>query len=105
DGPPAGEITQYAKDVLRALGVNIGPSHMEIMYNAHTGPRLIDFGARAHGAGHPLKTFKLTGVSQIHRECEYIAHKLRNTPLSTEGGSYSLSRDGAIIFFSLDEAA
>ncbi len=104
DSPLAGEITRYAEDVLRALGVNVGPSHMEIMYNAHTGPRLIDFGARAHGAGHPLKTFKLTGVSQIHRECEYIAHELRNTPLSTEGGSYSLPRDGAIIFFSLDEA-
>ncbi|MER5889775.1 ATP-grasp domain-containing protein [Streptomyces sp. NPDC001941] len=101
---PAREIIRYAEEVLRAFGVRVGPSHMEIMYNARTGPRLIDFGARAHGAGHPLKTYKLTGVSQIHRECEYVAHLLRGTALSAAGGSYALPRDGAIIFFSLDEA-
>ncbi|ASU82278.1 ATP-grasp domain-containing protein [Nocardiopsis gilva YIM 90087] len=103
DEAPAGIICDYATAVLDALGVRVGAGHMEVMYNPDVGPRMIDFGARAHGAGQPLKTFKLTGTSHIHRECEYIAHLLAEQPLSASGGSYSLPQWGAVIFFNLDE--
>ncbi|WP_405160969.1 hypothetical protein OG203_31975 [Nocardia sp. NBC_01499] len=51
----------------------------------------------------PLKTFKLTGTSQIHRECEYIAAEFGIGQLSEAGGDYALNRQGAIIFFSLSQ--
>ncbi|MFG1791895.1 ATP-grasp domain-containing protein [Nocardia sp. NPDC049149] len=105
DEAPVSVICDYAKEVLDALGVRVGSGHMEVMYNAEFGARLIDFGARAHGAGHPLKTFQLTGTSHIHRECEFVAHRLAQRPLSTAGGSYALARRGAIIFFNLARSA
>nr|WP_281382010.1 ATP-grasp domain-containing protein [Nocardiopsis mwathae] len=102
DEPPASVLCDYAGAVLDALGVRVGAGHMEVMYNPEVGPRLIDFGARAHGAGQPLKTFRLTGTSHIHRECEYIAHIVAGRPLSDTGGRYTLPQRGGIIFFNLD---
>lgn len=95
--PAVAELAEYTGLVLDALGVRIGPSHIEVMAGPACGPRLIDFGARPHGAGHPAKTFHLTGNSQIHRECEYIA--------GTEHGAkmYSLQRQGAIVFFNTSQ--
>lgn len=92
-------LVEYAKQTLDALGVEIGPTHMEVMIGPNCGPRLIDFGARAHGAGHPAKTFHLTGTSQIHRECDYIAGDVEAAEM------YRLVRHGAIVFFSTDHGA
>lgn len=102
---PVSEICDYARAVLDALGVRVGAGHMEIMHNSEVGPRLIDFGARAHGAGHPLKSAALTGTSHIHRECAYAAHVLSGKPFPTGGGTYALPQPGAIIFFNLDSPA
>ena len=106
DEPVVASLVDYAGSVLDALGVRIGPVHMEVMVGDSMGPRLIDFGARAHGAGHPLKTFRLTGSSQVHRECEYVVHLLdpqrQPRPPARE---YRLDQRGAIVFFSLDEAS
>ena len=35
--------------VVKALGIVHGPSHMEIMYNEATGPCLVEVGSRCHG--------------------------------------------------------
>ncbi|MGO4616719.1 ATP-grasp domain-containing protein [Nocardia sp. 2YAB30] len=102
DDPMVAELTDYARRVLDALGVRVGPAHMEIMSGA-LGPRLIDFGARAHGIGHPQQTYLLTGNSQIHRECDYIAELFGvRAPSSERRVGYSLSRRGALVLFSID---
>lgn len=105
DDPVVGELTEYARRVLDALGVRVGPAHMEIMSGA-PGPRLIDFGARAHGIGHPQQTYLLTGNSQIHRECAYIAERFGlRTPVSDRPSGYALSQRGALVLFSIDRAS
>ncbi len=96
DDPAVPDLVRYSRSVLDALGVRVGPSHMEVMAGPRLGPRLIDFGARAHGSGHPAKTFHLTGRSQIHRECAYISGT------DHEQALYALSQHGAIVFFNTD---
>jgi len=91
--PDAARLSSYAREVLNALGVRNGASHLEIMAD-ETRTVLIDFGARAHGASHPLKTFQLTGDSQIHREVDFL------TTGSARLGSFELRRKGKILFFS-----
>ncbi|GGL24546.1 ATP-grasp domain-containing protein [Nocardia jinanensis] len=105
DDPVVRDVADYARRVLDALGVRVGPAHMEIM-SGPLGPRLIDFGARAHGIGHPQHTHLLTGNSQIHRECEYIA-ELFGIPVPTaeRGTGYALSRHGALVLLSIDREA
>jgi hypothetical protein len=84
--------------------MRIGPAHMEIM-SGPLGPRLIDFGARAHGIGHPQHTHVLTGTSQIHRESEYIAELFgRRAPAERDSG-YVLSRRGALVLLSVEREA
>lgn len=105
DDPVVSELAGYARRVLDALGMRVGPAHMEIM-SGPLGPRLIDFGARAHGIGHPQQTFLLTGNSQIHRECEYIAEFLgMRAPVAHRPSGYTLSRHGALVLFSTDRRA
>ncbi|WP_280402400.1 ATP-grasp domain-containing protein [Nocardia carnea] len=105
DDPTVGELTDYARRVLDALGMRTGPAHMEIM-SGPLGPRLIDFGARAHGIGHPQQTYVLTGSSQVHRECAYIAEILGvRTPITERAPGYTLTRHGALVLFSIDRAS
>ncbi|MGW5386847.1 ATP-grasp domain-containing protein [Nocardia sp. NPDC003963] len=105
DDPVVEELAGYAHRVLDALGVRVGPAHMEIM-SGPVGPRLIDFGARAHGIGHPRHTHLLTGSSQIHRECEYIAELFGlPVPDAGRGTGYALSRHGALVLLSIDRQA
>ena len=42
------EMISYADEVLNALGINQGPSHMEVIYCAD-GPCLVEVGSRCHG--------------------------------------------------------
>ena len=44
----AQEMIAYADKVLDALGINQGPSHMEVMY-CSDGPCLVEVGSRCHG--------------------------------------------------------
>ncbi|WP_328391072.1 ATP-grasp domain-containing protein [Nocardia sp. NBC_00416] len=105
DDPVVGELADYATRVLDALGVWVGPAHMEIM-SGTLGPRLIDFGARAHGIGHPQHTFSLTGNSQVHRECEYIAERFGlRAEVPGRGVGYSLAGHGALVLLSIDRQA
>ncbi|MGA6208336.1 ATP-grasp domain-containing protein [Nocardia testacea] len=105
DEPIVRELAAYARRVLDALGMRIGPAHMEIM-SGPPGPRLIDFGARAHGIGHPQHTHALTGNSQIHRESEYIAELFGiRTPMPQRDSGYALSRRGALVLLSVERQA
>ncbi|MBF6349290.1 ATP-grasp domain-containing protein [Nocardia flavorosea] len=105
EDPAVGELWKYARRVLDALGVRTGPAHMEIM-SGPLGPRLIDFGARAHGIGHPAQTYLLTGNSQIHRECAYIAGILGiGDPIRPRRAGYPSSGHGALALFSVERAS
>jgi len=42
-------IVEYAKEVIRGLRINQGPSHMEIIMGDKGGPCLVEVGTRCHG--------------------------------------------------------
>jgi len=93
--PETALLTAYAFEVLQALDHREGSVHMEIILDAE-GPCLIDLGARPHGAGHPLKTHRLTGTSQMHAETDTAAG--RDIPRPP---GYRLDAHAAIEFLSL----
>eukprot|EP00808_Paulinella_micropora_P023275 g67872.t1 len=60
------ELIKYSQEVLGALGILHGPSHMEVMYTP-TGPCLVEVGSRPHGGEGswvPLVT-KCLGRNQV----------------------------------------
>ena len=63
-------------------------------------PCLIDLGVRPHGAGHPLKTYQLSGLSQLHAEVSAATGDF-----STFSDTYALRENAAIEFLSLDTSA
>lgn len=91
-------LIEYAFDVLNALDHREGSVHMEVIVTDH-GPCLVDLGARPHGAGHPMKTFELTGTSQLHAEVAAAAG------LPAPPQRCQMSTHAAIEFFSLDGPA
>ena len=72
DDPIIEPLAAYAEQVLDALGIAWGNSHVEIMQTVD-GPRLIELGARPHGGGHPALCLIATGDSQVHRAVRYFA--------------------------------
>lgn len=92
DAPVVSALADHAREVLDAVGRTDGSTHLEIIV-AGDRLRLIDLGARAHGAGHPEKTFLLTGDSQVHREVAHLAVGTR------PAAGYVLRRRGRIVFF------
>ncbi len=95
-------LEEYAFKALDALGVRSGVGHMEVIMTPN-GPQLIDFGARPHGAGHPMRTFELTKSSQMHVEVAYAAALATGTHYTPP--SYTLERQGVIEFFSIPAGA
>lgn len=63
DHPIVRDLGRYAFSVLRALGVDNGPAHMEIMMTP-TGPILVELGARL-GGGYPLASRLTTGRAPV----------------------------------------
>jgi len=67
DGKMEQELVTYQKQVLSALGIKNGAGHGEVMYTPD-GPRLVEVGARCHGAeGNwiPLANKVYSGVNQV----------------------------------------
>jgi biotin carboxylase len=67
-----GELVQYTRRALDALGVRFGAAHSEVMVTAD-GPRLIETGVRLHGGGQPRFCRVATGDSQVDRTVRYCA--------------------------------
>ena len=63
-GAAVDEASEYARSVLDALGIAIGPGHLEIMMTKD-GPRLIEMGARISGATLPDVDLACIGHGQI----------------------------------------
>ena len=87
----AAEIKEYARQVLDAVGVRYGTSHIEIMLT-NQGPRLVEIGVRPHGGGHPQFCRIATGSSQI----DLIARSFVDNSLQPQG--YSLRTNMTIVF-------
>lgn len=58
------EIIDYAKQVLDAVGLYYGPSHMELIVTAE-GPTIVELNSRLHGSLDPRLTTAVTGENQI----------------------------------------
>lgn len=61
---PQKQIIRYVHSVLDALGVNVGPSHAEVMM-IETGPVLIEVGVRISGATNPAVLNDCVGCNQL----------------------------------------
>lgn len=91
DFPERRVVTEYAFDVLDAVGMRYGTSHVEVMLT-RDGPRLIEIGARPHGGGHPRFCRHATGDSQVDR----IARSYAAGALSDE--DFVLGTNVTIVF-------
>jgi len=86
------KLINYAKDVLNAVGMRFGTSHIEIMWTEE-GPKLIEIGARPHGGGNPKFTRIATGDSQIDRIVRYFTN-----PDSPIPSSFQLIKHVSVVF-------
>ncbi len=87
----ADQIKEYARQVLDAVGVRYGTSHIEIMLT-NQGPRLVEIGVRPHGGGHPQFCRIATGSSQI----DLVARSHIDNSLQLQ--NYSLLTNMTIVF-------
>lgn len=92
DDPIIEPLAAYAEQVLDALGIAWGNSHIEIMQTVD-GPRLIELGARPHGGGHPALCLIATGDSQVHRAVRYFARGV------TPPKRFTLLNSMTVVFF------
>ncbi len=92
----ASELTSYAFQVLDAVGIRSGSSHVEIMMT-DSGPRLIEVAARPHGGGHPRFCEEATGDNQVDR----VVRSLVSGSLDVE--PYKLRRNVKVVFLHVAE--
>lgn len=59
------ELIDYVDSALRALGIDYGPTHAEVIITAD-GPTLVEVGARTAGNLHPGLSDACLGVNQAH---------------------------------------
>ena len=83
-------LFSYAKRACRALGVTVGPVHMELMWDA-AGPVMIEAGARPAGAGVPT----LSAEVYDHNLIEVAARSYLGLPL--HGSRTRMRRSGRIV--------
>ena len=91
DDPALDPLLTYAKQAARALGIRIGPVHMELMWDAD-GPVMIEAGARPHGAGAP------NIFAEVYEPGLIDAAVRSYLGLPLPGQSTSMRREGRTIF-------
>ncbi|WP_167151504.1 ATP-grasp domain-containing protein [Streptomyces sp. MBT27] len=86
NGPVQERLSQYAGQVLDALGIVHGPAHVEIKLTA-SGPMLVEMGARICGASLPYYAQTAHGTSQLDWTAEaylrpeyFLDHHADETP-------------------------
>ncbi|MGW2746066.1 ATP-grasp domain-containing protein [Streptomyces sp. NPDC001450] len=89
DAPVRRQLTEYAQQVLDALGIRHGPAHLEVIVTAD-GPCLVEVGARMAGANTPYYAELGAGESQIGWTVEAYLHPERF--LATHERPYRLER-------------
>jgi biotin carboxylase len=63
------ELISYAEQVLNAVGLHYGPSHMELIVTSE-GPTIVELNSRLHGSLDPRLTTAVTGENQISATVE-----------------------------------
>ena len=77
---------------MQALGIQQGPSHMEVMYNDVTGPCLVEVGSRCHGGEGtwvPVAE-ECLGYSQLDTNLNAFLRPDRFDALPFEPGTYKM---------------
>ncbi|ORV42620.1 hypothetical protein AWC01_07795 [Mycobacterium doricum] len=96
--PRYGELIEYLRECLGALGVRVGCFHFEA-FDRGSEWTMMEVGLRPHGGGHPLYTETLTGgISQVSVELA--------TCLGGEVAIDGLPRlgiRGRVVFFAVDQ--
>ncbi len=72
DGKLQCELAAYLRRVLDALGIQYGPTHAELKYNAK-GPMLIEVAARISGAANPKANDAALGHNQVDMTADAYA--------------------------------
>lgn len=70
-------LKQYADQILNALDIRHGPSHMEIKYDPDIGPCLVEVGARCHGgegSWMPVAQGMLQSLVQLNSMSSYQSY-------------------------------
>ena len=62
--PCYSQLIDYSKKVLDVVGLNYGPSHMEVMLTSE-GPVIVELNSRLHGSLDPLLTTAVTGENHV----------------------------------------
>ncbi|MEO6503781.1 MAG: ATP-grasp domain-containing protein [Jatrophihabitantaceae bacterium] len=88
------ELIEYVDSALRALGIEYGPTHAEVIITAD-GPTLVEVGARTAGNLYPAFSVECLGVDQAH-----LAALVYSRPQefldSYAGRCYSLLRQACV---------
>ncbi|MCY1018664.1 ATP-grasp domain-containing protein [Pyxidicoccus sp. MSG2] len=87
-------LVMYTFNVLDALGIKFGPAHNEVMMT-EDGPKLIESGARMHGAGHPRFARLCTGDSQLDRMVRFYSGQEGGVEINHR---YRLNKSLRIVF-------
>ncbi|WBB78738.1 ATP-grasp domain-containing protein [Micromonospora sp. WMMD882] len=95
DAPEYATLAGYSYAALDALGIRIGPVHLEVMLT-RDGPRLVEAGARLCGADVARYAVLLTGESQIDRTAQAYADPERF--VAEHRKPYALDNHGAMAF-------
>jgi len=72
DGEREKALVAYAEQVVHALGIENGPSHMEVKLESD-GPCLVEVGSRCHG-GEVLDTFTTHSPSYTPSSCMFVSY-------------------------------
>ncbi|KAB8027716.1 ATP-grasp domain-containing protein [Fluviispira multicolorata] len=84
-------LLNYSKQVVKALGTCIGPSHVEIMIDNVDEPVLIEVGSRPHGGKSQVIMKECLGYNQITRTLELIIEQKKNI-------TYEPKKYGELVF-------
>lgn len=74
--PRFAEVIAYAAQVLDAVGLNYGPSHLELIVTAE-GPTIVELNSRLHGSLDPRLTTAVSGENQVSVTVEAFVNPTR----------------------------
>ncbi|WP_175870628.1 ATP-grasp domain-containing protein [Burkholderia sp. BCC0397] len=74
--PRYAPLLDYAADVLDALDVRFGPTHLEL-FDTADGPTIVELNARLHGSLDPRLTSAVSGENHVSATVEAVLHPER----------------------------
>ncbi len=103
DGEVAQELVSYSVQVLNAMGVIIGPSHMEVKFTSR-GPCLVEVGLRCHGGEGTWQTIAKQGFGYDQINSTYDAYMQPNEWHQLPSSPNHIMKHGAEVFLVVQES-